>query len=71
MGTNQNRGNILAVMTNKDVYFISAEAAKELEKAMQAEQIIFETVDVRSKLKLKIQVRNVSAIVEQEGNSHA
>lgn len=71
MGTNQNRGNILVVMTNKDVYYVSPSAAVELEKAMNAEQIIFETVDVRSRLELKIQIRNVSAIVRQEGNRHA
>lgn len=67
MGTNQNRGNILVVMTNKDVYYVSPKAAEELETAMNAEQIIFETVDIRSHLDLKIQVRNVSAIVVQEG----
>ena len=60
-----NQGNLhaLVAMTNKDVYYISLEAADLLAGKMATADKIFITTDVKSGARLRLHIPNISSIV--------
>lgn len=68
MGTN-NQGFALVSMGNNDVYYVSVEAAKEIQKQLTREPSItfIETVDIKNHTRVIINVALVSSIVVKDG----
>lgn len=58
----------LVSMTNKDVYYLTEQAAKELMAliATATAPAFFETVDARSASRIAIAIKNVSSVVIPE-----
>lgn len=63
----QNQGHNLLVMTNNDVYYLTADAAKALMSLIashgQEPLSFFETIDAKSGARIAIRLANVSSIV--------
>ena len=66
---NQKQGFCLVIMTNKDVYYVSGDAADYLAECIQHGQPqLFQTTDVKSGAKLRLQISQVSSLVEDTRN---
>lgn len=65
----QNNRLALVSMTNKDVYYLTKQVAKELMAiiAKSDAPAFFETVDARSGSTISIATKNVSSVVIPEG----
>lgn len=69
---NQGKSYALVSMTNKDVYHVTIEVAREIQKklARGAENPFIETIDTKNGMEVVLNVNHVSSVVVQE-RSHA
>lgn len=70
----ENQRHALVSMTNKDVYYVSKQAAKELMAIMaepEKHPASYQTTDVKSRSEISITVANISSVVIPEGYRNA
>lgn len=70
MGYQKTQSYALVSMSNKDVYYISVEAAKELmAAARQGDPTVFiETIDVKNRTRVMLNPQLVSSVVVREAS---
>ena len=67
---NQGKSYALVSMTNKDVYHVTVEVAREIQKklARGGENPFIETIDTKNGMEVVLNVNHVSSVVVQERN---
>ena len=72
---NQGKPYALVSMTNKDVYYVTVEVAKDIQRKLTVQHDydtpFIHTTDVKSGAEVVLNVNHVSSVVIQEGKRYA
>lgn len=69
MGYSNSEPHALVVMTNSDVYYVTDHGAERLARSIENKEELFSFTDAKSGKRVRVQVSNVSSIVEGTQNA--